>query len=204
MYEYGKALETEMKKIVDMLISGTTKYDLLGDLTEGNLKDDLSAAVLINYDSMIDPSSITWNPPSELSTDELYLAEWKNIKIMYPSVAKKKFIEYVTKCNPKWTEDTVFEYAEKIWKFDSAQAKDSPADVPSEPRKKLKKGKPIPQMQDAEDWTIPSQVTESSTETMTGDISSAAAKKKGFWGTVTGFFGPKADENDNPNNPNGD
>ena len=203
LHEYRDLVEAEIKKIVSSLLNGTTQDENYGDLTEGNLKDDLSAAVLINNESLIDPNSIAWTPLAEPTTDELYLTEWRNIKIMYPSVAKKKFIEYITKCNPKWSEDNVFEYAEKIWKLDVAQRSDIEIETSPEPKKKNKKGKPTPQMQGTAEWTIPDGAKVESVDSTAIDDSSVP-KRKGFWGTVAGIFSAKNDDSDTTDNPNGD
>lgn len=202
--EYRDLVESEIKKIVDSLRNGETQNTSYGDLTEGNLKDDLSAAVLFNLDSLIDPDSIEWIPLAEPTTDELYLAEWRNIKIMYPSVAKKKFIEYVGKCNPKWTEDSVFAYAEKIWKLDSSQHISTESDIPSEPIIKSKKSKAAPQMPNADDWTLPDKVTVDTLDSPQVDGLPGVSKKRGFWGAVTGLFGSKSEDSENPIDPNGD
>lgn len=203
LHEYRDLVEGEIKKIVGSLLNGDTQDENYGDLTEGNLKDDLSAAVLINNESLIDPNSVAWAPLAEPTTDELYLAEWRNIKIMYPSVAKKKFIEYITKCNPKWSEDNVFEYAEKIWKLDSAQRNEGALDTHPEPKKKNKKGKPTPQIQGAAEWTLPNNARVESMDSTATDASSVP-KRKGLWGAVAGIFGAKTDDSDISDNPNGD
>lgn len=138
LLEYGRTLEDELVGIVKLLITGTTEIEKYGKLDDGNLRDDLSAAVLINNESLIDSSSIDWVAPAEPTTDEKYLIEWKKLKIMYPTVAKKKFIEFIASCNPKWDEDSVFEYAEKIWNLQSEQKSQNPEDNSSIKKKKAK------------------------------------------------------------------
>lgn len=115
----GKKVESELTTIVNNLSSGLFEHQQYGDLREGNLKDDLSVVVLINTNSMIDPKSISWVPLADLTVEEKYLEHWRKLKTLYPAVAKKKFIEYITECNCQWNEDSVFEFASRIWKMDS-------------------------------------------------------------------------------------
>lgn len=182
LLDYGKTLEKELANIVNLLITGTTEVEEYGKLNEGNLRDDLSAAVLINNESLIDPNSITWVSPAEPSTDEKYLMEWKNIKIMYPTVAKKKFIEFISSCNPQWNEDSVFEYAEKIWTMTSEQKPRNSGDNPIVKKRKAK-------VLENTEWVTSEYTTPKCAEQDEKVKNSSSRREKGLLGKLAGFFG---------------
>lgn len=185
LLDYGKKLEGELANIVKLFITGTTEVEEYGKLNEGNLRDDLSAAVLINNESLIDPNSIVWVAPAEPSTDEKYLTEWKNIKIMYPTVAKKKFIEFISSCNPKWNEDSVFEYAEKIWHMESEpkeQNGDSNLVVKKAQKKKAK-------MPEDNEWITPDETKPQCTDQSEDAKNCSSKRGKGIRGKIADFLG---------------
>lgn len=106
------------KRITDALVSNDNNQKLLqayGSLDEGNLRDDISVSAIINYGADISSGDIKWNPPAKPTVEEMYCRKWEEILEIYPSVAKKEFLSYISKNNILWSREEVEAYAEYIW-----------------------------------------------------------------------------------------
>lgn len=130
-----KTRHKEMTEYKDIIVSGLSElvklvdvepiHEEFGSLKDGNLKDDLSAAVLINTSACLSPEEIRWEAPPEPTKDELYEKEWQRLKKLYPDVARQKFIKFISVNNPSMKENDIFEYAATFWDSENI-------DVPSE------------------------------------------------------------------------
>lgn len=96
---YGRKAEEQLASLVHKYKKGISKDDEFGSLRDGNLKDDLSIAVLINSDSLINPNDIGWTEPIE-SEEEFLMRQWRTLSTMYPTIAQKKFFELVSSRHP--------------------------------------------------------------------------------------------------------
>lgn len=172
---YRESAKADIERIVAFVRNGEVQDVSYGDLTEGNLKDDLSAAVLINCESLINPDDIEW-APLKLTTDELYLSKWRTFNRLYKSVAKDKFINYIREYNPAWTDDIVSSYAEKIWEMDSTPLDDAAPNIYSAFEEVPKTTDFTNQMQDSEEQD--SNCVGDDEMTSSPDMSETAANSK--------------------------
>lgn len=117
--EYAQSVEESILSLVGLIDDKQEDHPQYGDLREGNLKDDLSAAVLINYDSLIEPDSIKWEPPPEPTIEDIILKDWQTMNALYPSRARDEFLKKLSQNNPTWDEEQVKTFADTIWKLDS-------------------------------------------------------------------------------------
>jgi hypothetical protein len=133
-------LSTLLKECVTKEFNGITStvasndnnkalLQVYGSLDEGNLRDDISVSAIVNYGADISSEDIKWTPPAEPTIEEMYCKKWKEILRLYPSVAKKAFLIYVSQNNTSWTHEEVEAYAEHIWDIttnDENEASNSP------------------------------------------------------------------------------
>ena len=130
--ELGETLKDHVTKafrhITDTIASNDNNQELLkeyGSLDDGNLRDDISVSAIINYGADISSNDIKWTPPAEPTVEEMYCRKWEEILKVYPSVAKKEFLTYISKNNSSWTQEEVEAYAEHIWSITATDVKKS-------------------------------------------------------------------------------
>ena len=111
--EYKNAVVKTLSELIGQLNADVDSEEF-GNLREGNLKDDLSASVLINTDADLSPDEIIFEQPPEPTIEELYLKKWKQLKNLYPSYAKEAFIKYIKENNPKMKDEDALNFAEKF------------------------------------------------------------------------------------------
>lgn len=111
--EYRDAVIKTLHELIVQLNNDSDSEEF-GSLRDGNLKDDLSAAVLINTDADLSPEEILFEQPPEPTIEEIYSKKWHEFKNLYPSYAKESFIKYVRENNPNMTEEEILNYVEKI------------------------------------------------------------------------------------------
>ncbi|MCM1507983.1 MAG: protein phosphatase 2C domain-containing protein [Ruminococcus flavefaciens] len=108
----------------------------LGNLTDGNLKDDLSVAVLINTNADMSEDEIKWKEPEKPTVEDIYCKKWEDILALHPTVAKREFRDFIQKNNPNWNEDDVDDFAVHIWDLIKSKKKQtSETPVSSTPNK---------------------------------------------------------------------
>lgn len=113
--EIFKILKT-ITNAVEQSKNSVPELENIGNLTDGNLRDDLSIAALINTNANISPEEIQWDAPPEPTPDEIYLNKWKEIKSLHPATARREFRSIVQRWNSSWSEGDVDAYVEHIWK----------------------------------------------------------------------------------------
>lgn len=130
--ELGETLKAHVRKafkhITDTIASNDNNQELLkkyGSLDDGNLRDDISVSAIINFGADISSDDIKWIPPAEPTVEEMYCQKWEEILKVYPSVAKKEFLAYISKNNASWTQEEVEAYAEHIWGITTTNEKKS-------------------------------------------------------------------------------
>lgn len=127
--DISEPLKEHVTKAFKRLINAITSNEndkavlqIYGNLDDGNLRDDISVAAIINYGADISSEDIKWTPPSEPTVEEMYCKKWKEILRVYPSVAKEEFISYISKNNISWSYEEVEAYAKYIWSITSTNA----------------------------------------------------------------------------------
>lgn len=156
------------KHITDTIASNNNNQALLqvyGSLDDGNLRDDISVSAIINYGADISSEDIKWTPPVEPTVEEMYCRKWEEILKVYPSVAKKEFLSYISKNNTSWTNEEVAAYAEHIWSIIANNEKkpDSLTDSTDQKHGSSEVEKPVDFTKAENDTTITS-VSDSSTK----------------------------------------
>lgn len=120
--EFQNAFGDEILGIIKLITNAVeqsknsvSELETIGFLFDGNLRDDLSAAALININANISPEEIQWEAPPEPTTDEIYFSKWKQIKTLHPNTARREFRRFIQKQCPSWEEEDVDNYANYIW-----------------------------------------------------------------------------------------
>ena len=114
--KYKELVISELSELVKQMAENKDNEEY-GNLFEGNLKDDLSAAVLINPDDdNLSPEEIKFELPPQPSVEESYTKKWCEIKSLYPEkeYAEKKFVQYVKENNPEMSDEDIAEYVRRI------------------------------------------------------------------------------------------
>ena len=115
---FGNEILSILKSItnaVEQPGSIAPELNAVGSFSDGNLRDDLSVAALININANISPEEIQWEAQPEPTPDEIYFSKWKQIKTLHPSTARKEFRRFIQRQCPSWKEEDVDDYANYIW-----------------------------------------------------------------------------------------
>ncbi|MDE5835276.1 MAG: protein phosphatase 2C domain-containing protein [Ruminococcus sp.] len=116
--DYVKSFSDDILQKLREMVSDLDKYDndpkiikQFGNLTDGNLRDDLSVAVMVNTKADMSEEEINWQEPEQPTIEEIYIQKWESIKILHSSVAEREFRCFILKNNPELNEDDAEEFA---------------------------------------------------------------------------------------------
>lgn len=83
-----------------------------GNLTDRNLCDDLSAAVMMNPEVLLD--SIKWENPPEKNVLEKYVDTYNYYKALYPSDGERMLREHIRNSNPEMNDEDLENYVNDV------------------------------------------------------------------------------------------
>lgn len=100
---------------------GKKEHEQYGFLSEGNLLDDLSAAVVINTDAPLNSEHILWEEPTLLTVEQQYLLQYRKFKAIYKERAEKPFLREIMALNPQFDADKIEKLINSIHELDKGK-----------------------------------------------------------------------------------
>ena len=129
-FESEKAAEFSIcaQKIITKLAEKSTTDDYIdkkyGNLKDKNLKDDLTAAVLINTEALYE--SIQWEEPKEKTTIEKFSDTYKSLISLYPKDGKNMLKKHIKDCNKNCSNEEIEAYVKEVIEFTEKQVIEEP------------------------------------------------------------------------------
>lgn len=137
----GRHISKRITRLADSYADGLIEHKKYGLLSEGNLKDDLSAAVIINTDSLLRAEDIKWEAPPVPTVDEEYLMQLHKLEGIYHERAEGPFLKLVMGSNEGWDRERALEYLNKLRAIEAsannstAEEQDKTSETPEQAEK---------------------------------------------------------------------
>ena len=102
----------KLNKLSERVLEEDSCDETYGELREGNLRDDLTAAVIVDTEALFE--KIEWEPLPIKSPFESFIDEYKNLKLLYPTEAEKMLLNHIKSCNKNVSDENAEKFCIEI------------------------------------------------------------------------------------------